>query len=121
MSRTDRKVRLVVTQSEHDSWYWQMFVGQLPLSDGASEDCFVSKQAAQAAGRLARQRIVARQENERAFDKYSSLPRGTPGLDRKLRFFVRKRIDRLLRAASLCRNVHLRSDLVQMAGRWMQE
>ncbi len=121
MSRADRRVYLIVTKSERDNWRWQVLVGNVPLSDCASDSCFISRQAAQAAGRLARQRAIARQEDEWAFDKYSNLPRGTPGLDRKLHFFVCKRIDRLLRAAAICRNVDLRSDLVRMAGRWMRQ
>jgi hypothetical protein len=42
-------------------------------------------------------------------------------LDRKARFFVGKRINRLLRAVVRCQDVLLRGDLVRMAERWTRE
>ena len=121
MSRADQRVRLLITKNAPRFWSWHIFVGTSPIAAGASDNSFVSKRDAQAAGKVAVRRFVARQQDQRALDRYSSLQRGTPALDRQVRFFVGKRIDRLLRAAARCQGVHLRGDLVRMAERWMQE
>jgi hypothetical protein len=117
----DHKVRLVVTRNDRDYWGWEIFVGASPIAAEASDNPFVSKRAAQAAGKVAVQRLVVRQQDERAFDRFSNLQRGTSALDRKVCFFVGRRIDQLLKAAARCHNVHLQCDLVRMAESWMKE
>jgi hypothetical protein len=121
MSDVEQRARLVVTRNERGCWDWQIFLGASVIAAVASDNSFISKRTAQAAGAIAVQRLIARQRDERALDRYSRLRRGTPLLDRKARFFVGKRIDRLLRAVVQCRNALLRGDLVRMAERWMQE
>jgi hypothetical protein len=121
MFRAEQMVRLVVSRNDRHHWNWQIFMGVSPIAVGASDKPFVSKHAAQAAGKLAMRKLAARQQDQRAFDRYSKLQRGTPGLDRKIRFFVGKRIDRLLRAAAHCNDVYLQAEFVRMAECWMRE
>jgi hypothetical protein len=121
MSDVKQRTRLVVARNERGCWDWHIFLGASPIAAAASDNSFISKRTAQAAGSVAVQRLVARLQDEQAFDRYLSLQRGTPLLDRKARFFVGKRINRLLRAVVRCQDVLLRGDLVRMAERWTRE
>src|SRR5258708_4999909 len=131
MSRADQRARLIVARNDRGHWGWEILVGTWPIVTRVSDNSFVynslvynsfvSRRAAQAAGKVAMQRLVARLQDKRAFDRYSNLQRGTPALDRKVLLFVGKRIDRLLSAAARCHNAPLQCDLVRMAEWWMQE